>query len=84
MIKEHDEWLIDYFENAKKRNPSFSLRAFAKLVGISPSLLSQILNGNRELTSSIAARILEKISIEEGLKNEILLAYQRYEKRKIP
>lgn len=82
MIKEHDEWLIDYFENAKKRNPSFSLRAFAKLVGISPSLLSQILNGNRELTSSIAAKILKKITIEEGLKNEILLTYQRYEKRK--
>ncbi len=40
-----------------QKNPSYSKRAFAKLLGLSPGALSEILNGKRKLTQKAALKI---------------------------
>lgn len=46
-----------------KKNPSFSLRAFARQLGIESSSLSQIINGKRTLTDRMCKRLATKLSI---------------------
>ena len=62
-----------------RRNPRFSLRAFAKQLGIDHSTLSQVLRNRRHLS----ARALEGIAKRIGLSDEVIRAYaQRYKKKK--
>lgn len=42
-------------------NPKYSLRAFARDLGISPSYLSQVLNGTRGLTSKNSVKVFRKL-----------------------
>jgi uncharacterized protein (TIGR02147 family) len=49
------------FSARKRRNPEFSIRAFARWLGISPAQLSQILSGKRPLTTKMAAKISDKL-----------------------
>ena len=53
------ELLADEIEERRRRNPSYSMRAFARDMDISVSLLSQVLSGNRRLTERTAAKIAE-------------------------
>lgn len=48
---------------AQAHNPSYSLRAFARKIGIQPSALSEILNGKRNVTRKMAARILDHLCV---------------------
>lgn len=59
-IFEFDNYRIFIKNNINHRikdNPSYSLRAFAKGCGLSPSYLSRIINGQRSLTLSTASKI---------------------------
>lgn len=49
------------YEARRLRNPAYSLRAYARFLGIPPSGLSDILNGKREVTSKMAAKFLARI-----------------------
>lgn len=42
--------LIQHFEQKQKLQPSYSLRAYARDLKMSPALLSQVMNGKRELS----------------------------------
>ncbi len=44
-------------------NNQYSLRSFAKFLGIEPSALSQILRGKRTLTRKMAIRLSNKLDI---------------------
>ena len=46
-----------------QKNPSYSLRSFAKSLDVSPSFLSKLLNGKRRITPSI----FEKLTLNLGL-----------------
>jgi uncharacterized protein (TIGR02147 family) len=63
---------------AMRRNPRFSLRSFAKQLGIDHSTLSQILRGRRR----ISARALEAIGRRMGLSEEALRAYADSSRKK--
>lgn len=56
-------WLQNLLEEKTKRNPQFSLRAFARLVEVSPAVLSRILNGKRKLTFALAVRIADALKL---------------------
>jgi len=58
---------------AKKRNPRFSLRAFARRLGVDHSTLSQILRGKRRLTGAQALRMGKRL----GLAAEAIQEYAR-------
>ncbi len=55
--------LVAELEVRKKRNPQYSLRAFALSLGVSPAQLSQIISGRRNIT----IKSLQKISQGLGL-----------------
>jgi uncharacterized protein (TIGR02147 family) len=64
---------------AVRRNPRFSLRAFAKQLGVDHSTLSQVLRGRRRLS----ARALEAVGKRMGLSEEIIRAYSQSFRKKL-
>lgn len=65
----------DDFKRHQEKNRRFSLRAYAKKIGISAGSLSEILNGTAkwELSLERALTILEKLAIPSGTKNRVLI-----------
>lgn len=55
--------LKKHFEQAKKKNKAYSLRAFANKLGISHSVLSEILRGKRNVSAKMAIALCEKCSL---------------------
>jgi transcriptional regulator with XRE-family HTH domain len=57
-----------------RRNPSYSLRSFAKSVGVSPSFLSKLIRGQRRVTDEAFEKITMKLNLEpttiEALRQE--------------
>jgi uncharacterized protein (TIGR02147 family) len=58
--------LNEKMADARARNPAYSLRAFAKKVGMSPSALSEILKGKRK----VSPKLFQKISVSLSLRPE--------------
>lgn len=56
-------WLQNLLTEKVKKNPQFSLRAFARLVDISPAVLSRVLSGKRKLTFNVAVRIADALML---------------------
>ncbi len=56
-------FLKEEFARKCKRNPKFSLRAFASLLEIESSALSKILNGKRRLTPQMVMRLGKKLNL---------------------
>lgn len=50
-------WLESEYKERKERNPSFSLRAFARHLKMSPAQLSQLMSGKRALSNKMADKI---------------------------
>lgn len=69
MVIEH---LRQEFEKRAKRNPSYSLRAFAKSIDLDSSTLSSLLSGKRKLTTKTAQRILDCLELS-GLERKELI-----------
>lgn len=71
--------LTQEFAKRSERNARYSLRAYAKSLGISPSLLSLILSGKRPISRKVwgtlkrLGLIAEPESIEKGSFNQISL-----------
>jgi uncharacterized protein (TIGR02147 family) len=60
--------LFDY----QKKNPAFSLRSFAKKLQVSPSSLSEILNGKRNVSKKLAVRMLARLGSDPKDQNKII------------
>ena len=56
----------------RERNASYSLRSFAKGLGVSPAQLSQIISGKRPLTQKAAKAIAEKLQLSPTTKLRFL------------
>lgn len=54
-------WLENLLTEKIKKNPQFSLRAFARMVDVSPAVLSRVLSGKRKLTFNLAVRIADSL-----------------------
>lgn len=55
-------WLQKQFTDRCQKNPRYSLRAFAGLLGVDASTISQILSGKRSLSKKGLVSICEKLS----------------------
>lgn len=53
--------LAELFEEKKRLNPAFSLRAFARLLGVSPASISQVLSGKRHLSRKLAREVAQRL-----------------------
>jgi cyanate lyase len=59
--------LKNIFQERINKNPKYSLRAFARDIGLSPSLLSMVMSGQRQLTAKQAAKISLKLKLSDEL-----------------
>jgi uncharacterized protein (TIGR02147 family) len=57
------EFLVEAFADAKAVNARYSLRAFAKRVGVSPGALSELIKGHRPISSKTIDRIERKLDL---------------------
>lgn len=80
-MKEQNIWLLDEYEERKKRNPRYSLRSFANSLGISAGVISKAFNGENSISLSTATKILEKLSPESDENEKILAKYEELEKK---
>lgn len=65
--------LTDLFERRKAKNPRYSLRAYARSLGMYSANLSRLMNGKRAITYAQASKILDVLKITEpGLRFRIL------------
>lgn len=55
--------LVEELEAKRLRNPRYSLRAFAKSLGFSPSALSEVLNGKRRLSKELCLKLADKLCL---------------------
>jgi len=74
MSKHLVEKVKEVLAEKKKRNPSYSLRGFAHHLEVSPTLLSQAMNGKLELSSHQMISISEKLEFaSEETMEEIFI-----------
>jgi uncharacterized protein (TIGR02147 family) len=62
-IEDYQQFLNQELVRRTQRNRSFSQRAFAKMLDLSPGELSEILNGKRKLSVKKALLIAEKLTL---------------------
>ncbi|MCB9780585.1 MAG: TIGR02147 family protein [Alphaproteobacteria bacterium] len=63
---DHRQFLADWFDWRKHENPRFSHRLFARLAGQrSPSLLSEVIKGRRNLTASTSLAFCKAMDLDE-------------------
>ncbi len=68
--------LREHFLELKAKNSSYSLRAFAKRMQISPSALSEILHGKRKVSRQLATQILTRIGADAKDQERILSLFK--------
>lgn len=56
-----------------QKNPAYSLRAFAKRLGMSPGALSDVIRGKRQVSPAKLAHILSKLHIDQNIVDQILV-----------
>jgi len=66
------EILLSELTARKQSNAKFSLRAFARGLEVSPSQLSGIISGKRNLTRRQAGKLVEKLALSPGEKRSFL------------
>ncbi|MBN8555834.1 MAG: TIGR02147 family protein [Deltaproteobacteria bacterium] len=57
------ECLIGELKQRQEKNPRYSLRAFARFLGVSPAYLSLVFNGQKKLSSKQAVRFSEILDL---------------------
>jgi transcriptional regulator with XRE-family HTH domain len=64
------------FQLRAKRNPSYSLRSFARDLEVSPSYLSRLFRGKHEISREMAQRILENLKVAAEDVNTALAMFE--------
>lgn len=65
--------LREILAEKQKKNAQFSLRAFAKVLGIQPSFLSLVLNGKRDISEETVGMIVDKLELSPLQARELSL-----------
>ncbi len=72
--KKPEDILISFFQTRKERNPSYSMSAFSRDLGISSSLLSRIINRTRSISLKCAMQISLALDLSDEESNNLLLS----------
>lgn len=70
VMEFHLHKLEEAFERRKTQNASYSLRAYARDLGVHPSTLSKVLKGQRGLPFSSLDRVTGVLALSEGDKSK--------------
>ena len=63
--------ILAKYEELRQKNPSFSRRAFSQRMGLSPGAMSEIFNGQRNVSLKLAEKIAKKLSLDPQEKAEL-------------
>jgi uncharacterized protein (TIGR02147 family) len=69
-------WLQSEFEKRVKVNPRYSLRAFARLLQLDPSTVSQLLSGKRRASNNMLERLFAKLEVSPEIRQKLLIKQQ--------
>jgi uncharacterized protein (TIGR02147 family) len=75
------QWLRQELVERCRQNPSYSLRAFAKLLRLDPSTVSQLLSGRRNASAKLLAKICERLHATPAERAALLADARRKQKR---
>jgi transcriptional regulator with XRE-family HTH domain len=78
----HIELLATELFRRKKRNPRYSLRAFAHALGIDPGALSRILAGKKQISLAITRKIIRVLQLTPEEKEVFLISVAQEKKDK--
>ena len=70
----HNFWLFEKIQDYKTKE-NLSLRQFSQLIGLSPSLLSRIFNGEREVTKKQLRKIFSALDFSDSEQEAIFHKY---------
>lgn len=73
-----------HFAQLQRKNPAFSLRAFALKLDISPSALSEIMAGKRKVSKKMAVKLLDRMYLDPKESEEIKLLFDNRENGQTP
>ena len=65
-------WLLSEYRKKKETNSSYSLRAFAKFLEISPPALSQVLSGKRKFSRINTLKVAKRFSLSPIETKELI------------
>lgn len=84
QFSDYREYLLTYLEKKKKNNVQYSMRAFARDLGISPSTLSETLNRHHGLTPKSSEKIADRLNLSASEKSHFLklVKLERYQIKK--
>jgi len=68
------EWLGNQLIERKRRLPLYSLRSFARKLGLSPSTVSGVIAGKRPLSQRAAMKIADRLQLDPRDRRELLKA----------
>lgn len=66
------EWLRAEYISRRQRNSSYSLRSFAKNLGVPASRLSELLSGKRKLTPALGLKIADRLLLTPNLRDRLI------------
>lgn len=68
-MKHHKVGLLlsKYFKRKKKKNPRYSVRAFARDLGVAPSFASNLLNGKKMISAQKLDRLSQVLDLDEAV-----------------
>ena len=72
LYKTPQTWLAGLWEERKRKNSRYSLRAFAQGLGLSPSTLSQVMSGKRPFSIRVARQVFEALGIDPSTREHIM------------
>jgi uncharacterized protein (TIGR02147 family) len=68
------EVLRNDLDRRKRKNPRYSLRAYARFLGLDPSALSRLLSGKQEISVSVCRQLVRKLDLPVEEKRYFLLS----------
>ena len=71
-MKSYQSILMNELQNRRQKNQRFSMRAFARILDMSPAHLSCLINGKKNLTPKQAKKIVEKLNLSDS-ENQALI-----------
>ncbi|MEW6057233.1 MAG: TIGR02147 family protein, partial [Bdellovibrionota bacterium] len=72
QYQNYRQWLEGELTKRCEKNPKYSLRAFARTLGLSPSQLSRILSGKRPLSVPTADQIAFRLGLPPQARSQLL------------
>ena len=77
-------FLREELTRSRLKNPRFSLRAFSRKVGVTPSAVSEVLSGRRRMTRLMTDRITKRLATDPMYRARLLALFEKKREHVVP